>query len=122
VVAQRWKQATGVPIIEAYGLTEASPGVMATPLNESDWSGTIGMPLPSTEVVILDAHEHELPPGEVGEICVRGPQVMPGYWNRPAETVKVFTSEGWLRTGDMGLMDERGYFKITDRKRPRVIG
>ena len=121
VVAQRWKQATGVPIIEAYGLTETSPGAICNPLNIEDWTGTIGMPFPSTEAAVLDDDERELAPGEVGEICVRGPQVMAGYWGRPDETAKVFTSGHWLRTGDMGFMDERGYFTITDRKKDMII-
>lgn len=121
VVAERWKQATGVPIIEAYGLTETSPGIIANPLNIEDWTGTIGMPIPSTQATILDESDNEMPLGEVGEICVRGPQVMPGYWNRPDETAKVFTADGWLRTGDMGFVDERGYFKITDRKKDMII-
>jgi long-chain acyl-CoA synthetase len=121
VVAERWKKATGVPIIEAYGLTETSPGVMANPLNITDWTGAIGLPIPSTDATILDESDNELPIDEVGEICVRGPQVMPGYWNRPEETAKVFTSDGWLRTGDMGFVDERGYFKITDRKKDMII-
>ncbi|MDO8448996.1 MAG: AMP-binding protein [Rhodoferax sp.] len=120
-VAERWKAATGVPIIESYGLTEASPGAMSNPLNIEDWTGTIGMPLPSTDGTILDDDGRELPLGEVGEICIRGPQVMVGYWNRPDETAKAFTSDGWLRTGDMGFMDERGYFKITDRKKDMII-
>ncbi len=121
VVAERWKAATGVPIIESYGLTETSPGAISNPLNISDWTGTIGMPLPATEATILDEDGRELPLGEVGEIGIRGPQVMPGYWNRPEETAKVFTPQGWLRTGDMGFMDERGYFKITDRKKDMII-
>jgi long-chain acyl-CoA synthetase len=121
VVAERWKAATGVPIIESYGLTETSPGAISNPLNISDWTGTIGMPIPSTEATILDEDGRELPLGEVGEIGIRGPQVMPGYWNRPEETAKVFTTQGWLRTGDMGFMDERGYFKITDRKKDMII-
>ena len=121
VVAERWKKATGVPLIEAYGLTETSPGAIANPLNIDDWTGTLGMPLPSTQATILDDSDNELPHGEVGEICVRGPQVMTGYWNRPDETAKVFTSKGWLRTGDMGFMDERGYFKITDRKKDMIV-
>ena len=121
VVAQHWKEATGVPIIEAYGLTETSPGAISNPLNIEDWTGTIGMPFPSTEVTVLDEDERELPAGEVGEICVRGPQVMVGYWGRPDETSKVFTSQGWFRTGDMGFMDERGCFTITDRKKDMII-
>ena len=121
VVAERWKKATGVPIIESYGLTETSPGVISNPLNIEDWTGTIGMPFPSTLATILDDDGNELLVGEVGEIGIRGPQVMQGYWNRPEETNKVFTRDGWLRTGDMGFMDERGYFKITDRKKDMII-
>ena len=121
VVAERWKQRTGVPIVEGYGLTETSPVVIANPVDIVDWTGTIGVPIPSTEAVVLDESDQELPPGEVGEICVRGPQVMPRYWNRPEETKKVFTPEGWLRTGDLGYMDERGYFRITDRKKDMII-
>ena len=121
VVAERWKQRTGVPLVEGYGLTEASPVVIANPVNIVDWTGTIGMPIPSTEAAVLDESDHELPPGEVGEICVRGPQVMPRYWNRPDETSKVFTPDGWLRTGDLGTMDERGSFRITDRKKDMII-
>jgi long-chain acyl-CoA synthetase len=121
IVAERWKQATGVPIIEGYGLTETSPIVLANPLNIDDWTGTIGMPLPSTRATVLDEDGNELPLGEVGEICVRGPQVMKGYWNRPDETAQVFTRDGWFRTGDMGFVDERGYFKITDRKKDMIV-
>jgi long-chain acyl-CoA synthetase len=121
VVAERWKKATGVPIIEAYGLTETSPGAMANPLNITDWTGTVGMPIPLTEVIVLDENDNESAIGEVGEICIRGPQVMPGYWNRPDETAKVFTRDGWLRTGDMGFVDQRGYFKITDRKKDMIV-
>jgi long-chain acyl-CoA synthetase len=121
VVAERWKKATGVPLVEAYGLTETSPGAIANPLDIEDWTGTIGMPIPSTQAVILDEGDEELPIGEVGEICLRGPQVMVGYWKHPEETAKVFTPGGWLRTGDMGFMDERGYFKITDRKKDMIV-
>jgi long-chain acyl-CoA synthetase len=121
VVAERWKTTTGVPIIEGYGLTETSPLVTANPLNIVVWNGTVGMPISSTQATILDESGEELAIGEVGEICIRGPQVMTGYWNRPDETEKVFTSAGWLRTGDMGFMDERGYFKITDRKKDMII-
>ena len=121
VVAERWKKATGVPLVEAYGLTETSPGAIANPLDIADWTGTIGMPIPSTQAVILDEDDRELPVGEVGEICLRGPQVMAGYWQHPEETAKVFTPDGWLRTGDMGFMDARGYFKITDRKKDMIV-
>ena len=121
VVAERWKKATGVPLIEAYGLTETAPGAISNPLNIEDWTGTIGMPFPSTEATVLDDDGNEVALGEVGEICLRGPQVMSGYWNRPDESAKVFTRDGWLRTGDMGIVDERGYFKITDRKKDMII-
>jgi long-chain acyl-CoA synthetase len=121
VVAERWKQRTGVTIIEGYGLTETSPVVIASPLDIDAWTGAIGIPIPSTLATILDEADNELRVGEVGEICVRGPQVMPGYWNRPDETEKVFTREGWLRTGDLGTMDERGFFRITDRKKDIIV-
>ena len=110
-----------MPLVEAYGLTETSPGAIANPLDIADWTGTIGMPIPSTQAVILDEDDQELPVGEVGEICLRGPQVMAGYWQHPEETAKVFTADGWLRTGDMGFMDARGYFKITDRKKDMIV-
>jgi long-chain acyl-CoA synthetase len=121
IVAERWAEATGVPLIEGYGLTETSPVVISNPLDIERWTGTIGMPIPSTDAAILDEDGSELPIGEVGEICVRGPQVMAGYWNRPDETEKVFTHDGWLRTGDMGFEDERGYFRITDRKKDMIV-
>ena len=121
VVAERWKQRTGVTIIEGYGLTETSPVVIASPLDIEQWTGTIGVPIPSTQAAILDEGDKALAVGEVGEICVRGPQVMPRYWNRPDETNKAFTSEGWFRTGDLGTMDERGFFRITDRKKDMIV-
>ena len=120
-VAEKWKRVTGVPIVEAYGLTETSPAVTANALDIQDWTGTIGLPIPSTLAAVLGDDDKPLPAGEVGEICIRGPQVMKGYWNRPGETQKVFTPDGWLRTGDMGFMDERGYFRITDRKKDMII-
>jgi long-chain acyl-CoA synthetase len=121
IVAQRWKEATGVPIVESYGLSETSPGAISNPLNIHDWTGTIGVPIPSTEARVLDEDGNEVLVGEVGEICVRGPQVMAGYWRRPDETEKVFARDRWLRTGDMGFMDERGFFKITDRKKDMIV-
>jgi long-chain acyl-CoA synthetase len=121
VVAERWKAATGVPIIESYGLTETSPGASSNRLDIADWTGTIGMPLPSTDIVVLDENDVEQPVGQVGEICVHGPQVMAGYWKRPEETALVFTPAGWLRTGDMGFMDECGSFRITDRKKDMIV-
>ena len=95
--------------------------VISNPLNIAEWTGMIGLPIPSTLATVLDDNDRELPLGEVGEICVKGPQVMPRYWNRPDETAKVFTPDGWFRTGDMGYMDERGYFKITDRKKDMIV-
>jgi long-chain acyl-CoA synthetase len=121
VVAEHWKQRTGNPIIEGYGLTETSPVAISNILDIKDWTGTIGVPIPSTEAAILDDDGEAMGIGEVGEICIRGPQVMKCYWNRPNETANVFTADGWLRTGDMGFMDERGYFKITDRKKDMII-
>jgi long-chain acyl-CoA synthetase len=121
VVAQRWKERTGVNLVEGYGLTETSPVVISNPLDIAEWTGAIGVPVPSTLAAILDDAGVELALGEVGEICVRGPQVMPRYWNRPDETARVFTPDGWLRTGDMGFVDERGYFRLTDRKKDMII-
>ena len=121
VVAERWRAATGITLIEAYGLTETSPGAIANPLDIDQWTGMIGMPIPSTEAVILDDADRPAPVDQVGEICLRGPQVMAGYWNRPDETARAFTRDGWLRTGDMGTMDERGSFRITDRKKDMII-
>jgi long-chain acyl-CoA synthetase len=120
-VAERWKAATGVPLVEGYGLSETSPVAISNALNIKDWTGNIGVPIPSTEVAILDEDGTQLPIGEVGEIAIRGPQVMRGYWNRPDETKKVFTADGWFRTGDMGFMDERGSVRITDRKKDMII-
>ena len=121
VVAERWHAATGTPLIEGYGLTETSPVVISNPLNIERWTGMIGLPLPSTEAAVLGDDDQPLPTGEVGEICVRGPQVMAGYWRRPEETVRTITLDGWLRTGDMGVCDERGWFRITDRKKDMII-
>ncbi len=121
VVAEKWKQRTGIPLVEGYGLTETSPVAISNALNIKDWTGTIGLPIPSTDVSILGEDDQELPIGEVGEICIRGPQVMRGYWQRPDETEKVFTRDGWLRTGDMGYMDASGYVRITDRKKDMII-
>jgi long-chain acyl-CoA synthetase len=120
-VAERWKEVFGVPLIEGYGLTETAPIVCANPLDIREFTGSIGLPLPSTDVSIRDESSAEVPLGEVGEICVRGPQVMKGYWNKPEETAKVFTADGWLRTGDMGFMDERGFVKLVDRKKDMIV-
>jgi long-chain acyl-CoA synthetase len=120
-VAEKWQELFGVPLIEGYGLTETSPIVCANPIGGREYTGMIGLPLPSTEVSIRDDAGNELPPGEPGEICVRGPQVMRGYWNRPDETAKVFTADGCLRTGDIGLMDESGFVKLVDRKKDMIL-
>jgi long-chain acyl-CoA synthetase len=116
-VAERWQQVFGVPLIEGYGLTEASPIVCANPLKNKQYTGTVGLPIPSTEVVIFDDTGNEVPLGELGEVCVRGPQVMKGYWNMPEETVRVLPGDSWLRTGDIGLMNQDGYVKLVDRKK-----
>jgi len=121
VVAQRWKQRTGVPLVEGYGLTETSPVAIANPITIAEWSGQIGVPVPSTQAAILDDDGEPVALGKLGEICLRGPQVMHGYWNRPEETAKVFTASGWLRTGDMGVMDERGGIRVTDRKKDMIV-
>jgi long-chain acyl-CoA synthetase len=121
VVAHRWKQMTGVPLVEGYGLTESAPVAIANPVTIDEWSGQIGVPLPSTDAAILDEDGHPVALGEVGEICLRGPQVMKGYWNRPEESAHVFTADGWLRTGDMGVMDDRGSIRITDRKKDMIV-
>jgi len=120
-VAERWQAAMGVTLIEGYGLTEAAPVVCANPIDLAAFNGSIGLPLPSTEVAILDEHGAELPPDEVGEICVRGPQVMRAYWNAPEETAEAFNAEGWLRTGDMGSMDARGFFRVVDRRKDVIV-
>lgn len=108
---------TGTPIVEAYGLTEASPGVCCNPLNIEAYSGGIGLPVPSTEVELRDADGKEVPIGQPGELWVRGPQVMKGYWNRPEETAKAIDARGFLETGDIAVMDEKGWLKLVDRKK-----
>ena len=120
-VAERWKKATGVTLVEAYGLTETSPAACINPMNLTDYNGAIGLPIPSTEACVQDEEGRILPLGEVGELCIRGPQVMAGYWQRPEETAKVMTSDGWLKTGDMAKMDEAGYFYIVDRKKDMIL-
>jgi long-chain acyl-CoA synthetase len=121
VVAERWKQMTGKPLIEAYGLTETSPAACINPLSLQEFNGSIGLPIPSTDVSIRDDDGNEVPHGTVGEICIRGPQVMKGYWNQPDETAKTLTAEGWLKTGDMGYMDHSGYVFVTDRKKDMIL-
>ncbi len=120
-VAERWKQVTRKALLEGYGLTETSPVVTASPLDLPDYNGSIGLPLPSTDVAIRDEEGRDLPVGEVGELCVRGPQVMKGYWNKPAETAKVMMPDGYLRTGDLALVAPDGFVRIVDRKKDMLI-
>lgn len=120
-VAIRWKEATQSPILEAYGLTETSPAATINPMSLHDYNGSIGLPLPSTDIVILDDSEKEVPIGSSGEICIKGPQVTPGYWKRPDETALVFTKSGYLKTGDIGKMDEEGYIYLVDRKKDMLL-
>ncbi len=120
-VAERWKQVTGVPLIEAYGLTETSPAACINPMTLKDYNGFIGLPIPSTDLEIKDDAGAQVPLGEVGELCIRGPQVMRGYWNRPEETAKVMTADGFFRTGDLGTMNEQGFVKIVDRKKDMIL-
>jgi len=120
-VAEKWKEVTGVTLIEGYGLTETSPVVCVNPLDATEFSGKIGLPIPSTEARVTDDEGKELGIGQVGELCVRGPQVMRGYWNMPEESAKVLTEDGWFRTGDMAEIDERGFVRITDRKKDMVV-
>ena len=119
-VADAWVKATGRPIIEGYGLSETSPVLTCNRGDISEWTGTIGLPLPSTEISIRDDDGRELPIGEEGEICARGPQVMAGYWKRPDETAKAMTADGFFRTGDIGMMDEQGRVRIVDRKKDMI--
>ena len=120
-VSEKWKQLTGNPVVEGYGLTEASPVVCCNPINGTDIVGTIGLPVPNTEVKLVDDDGNEVPFGEAGELCCRGPQVMREYWNQPEETKKVLTADGWLKTGDVAVVDENGYFKIVDRKKDMIL-
>ena len=120
-VAERWKKVTGVTLVEAYGLTETSPAACINPLDLAAYNGSIGLPIPSTDVAIWSEDGHPLPQGEVGELMVRGPQVMKGYWQRPDETAKVLDASGWLHTGDVARMDENGYFYIVDRKKDMIL-
>jgi len=119
-VAEKWKRITGVNLNEGYGLTEASPVVSITPLDQ-DYTGSIGLPIPSTDVSIRNDEGKELPVGEPGELCVKGPQVMAGYWNKPEENEKTFFEGGWLRTGDVAKMDDKGFFYIVDRKKDMIL-
>ena len=120
-VAERWKSVTGVTLVEAYGLTETSPAACINPMDLEDYNGAIGLPVPSTDVCIKDEEGRMLPVGEVGELCIKGPQVMKGYWQRPDETAKSIDADGWLHTGDMARMDEKGFFYIVDRKKDMIL-
>ena len=120
-VAEKWIKLTGVPIVEGYGLSETSPVATSNPVVSREYNGTIGLPVSSTEIAILDDAGQPVPLGQPGEIAIRGPQVMAGYWNRPDETAKVMTPDGFFKSGDIGVMDERGYTKIVDRKKDMII-
>jgi long-chain acyl-CoA synthetase len=121
VVAEKWKEVTGVPLIEAYGLTETSPAASMNPMNMKEFNGMVGLPISSTIMTIRDDDGKDLPAGEAGEICIKGPQVMKGYYNRPDETAKVMYDDGFFKTGDVGVMNENGYFKIVDRKKDMIL-
>lgn len=120
-VADRWKKMTGCTLVEAYGLSETSPAVTINPLDLEDYNGSIGLPIPSTEIALRGEDGKEVPLGSRGELCVRGPQVMRGYWNNPAETAKVLGADGFFATGDIGVMDEKGYVRIVDRKKDMLL-
>ncbi len=120
-VAERWSKTTGSPLLEAYGLTETSPAVCINPLSLAEFNGSIGLPVPSTEVSIQDENGNLLPQGESGELCVRGPQVMKGYWQREEATAEVLTADGWLKTGDVAKMDADGFFRIVDRLKDMIL-
>jgi long-chain acyl-CoA synthetase len=120
-VAQRWFEQTGCPICEGYGLSETSPSASCNPVTTTEFTGTIGLPLPGTRMKIIDDAGHEVPQGLPGEIAIQGPQVMAGYWQRPDETAKVMTADGWFKSGDIGIMDARGFFRIVDRKKDMIL-
>jgi long-chain acyl-CoA synthetase len=121
VVAERWRAVTGCLINEGYGLSETSPTATANPADATDFSGTIGLPVSSTDIIIIDEADNPVPLGERGEIAIRGPQVMAGYWNKPAETASSMTADGFFKTGDIGIMDARGYIRIVDRKKDMIL-
>ena len=120
-VAKLWLEKTGCPVCEGYGLSETSPSASCNPTNSTEYTGTIGVPLPSTWFKLLDDDGHEVPAGQPGEIAIKGPQVMAGYWQRPDETAKVMTPDGFFKSGDIGTVDERGFFKIVDRKKDMIL-
>jgi long-chain acyl-CoA synthetase len=119
--AEKWLKITGCPVVEGYGLSETSPVATSNRLDLTEFTGTIGLPIPSTDIAIRDDDGRDVPLGQPGEICIRGPQVMAGYWNRPDETAKVMTDDGFFKSGDVGIMDERGYVRIVDRKKDMVL-
>ena len=120
-VARKWKAVTGVTLVEAYGLTETSPAATINPFNIPDYNGSIGLPISSTEIALRDDTGKDVPLGSPGEICIRGPQVMAGYWNRPDETAKVMTADGYFMSGDIGVMDDKGFVRIVDRKKDMIL-
>ncbi len=120
-VAEHWKQVTGVTLLEAYGLTETSPGACINPVTLQDYNGCIGLPISSTDACIMDDSKQLLPVGEIGELCIRGPQVMKGYWQRPDATAEVLDADGWLHTGDIACMSAEGFFRIVDRKKDMIL-
>jgi long-chain acyl-CoA synthetase len=119
--ARQWLRVTGCPIVEGYGLSETSPVATSNRVDSTSFNGTIGLPIPSTEIAIRDDSGADVPLGAPGEICIRGPQVMAGYWRRPDETDKVMTPDGFFKSGDIGVMDARGYVKIVDRKKDMIL-
>jgi len=120
-IADRWKQVTGKTLLEGYGLTETSPCATMNPLDLKEYSGAIGLPMPSTEIVLRDDNGKDVALGQPGEICIRGPQVMKGYWQRPEETAKVISADGFMMTGDVGVMDAKGFVRIVDRKKDMIL-
>jgi long-chain acyl-CoA synthetase len=120
-VAERWKQVTGCTLVEAYGLTETSPAACINPMDLAEYNGAIGLPVPSTDACLKDEEGQLVPVGGIGELCIKGPQVMRGYWHRPEETANVIDGDGWLHTGDMARMDEKGFFYIVDRKKDMIL-
>jgi long-chain acyl-CoA synthetase len=120
-VAQKWLAVTGCPIVEGYGLSETSSGVTCNPIDAEAYSGTIGLPLPNVDIRIIDDAGNDVPLGEPGEIAIKGPQVMEGYWQRPDETAEAMTADGYFKSGDIGTMDERGYIKLIDRKKDMIV-
>jgi long-chain acyl-CoA synthetase len=121
VVAEKWYKVTGCPIAEGYGLSETSPIAISNLADNPEHNGTIGLPFPSTDIMMLDEEGRPVPLGQPGEIAIRGPQVMTGYWNRPDETAKVMTPDGFFKSGDIGVMDANGYIKIVDRKKDMIL-